>query len=392
MTRKRKLIFPLGALLAAIALAAVVMMVRANADQLLHEAANVMDQAVEGHAVLNFVFDTPEESGSGTVEVWGRKDAGPNGEPAFHIELLEAGADKQDMIGAAAVSNGNEVWFWRPDKNTVYVGTVEEMKARMAEGHDQELTGYDLPDYNEEDMPQTPDEAVDKLLEYFTAEMMTPVELKAGMAEQIRLVPIPEQMPDEFRANGGFFTVWLLQSNSAPLGVEFSDAAVGSGKVIAEKLELNLPGDPDNDLVIDDTIFTFTIPAGADVVPLAELEPPELSLEEATAVAEFDLLVPDSLPLAARLEGINEVRGAIVQRYRLPDGDSFTIAQGQADAANTPEGAEGEAISVRGQQGTLYEDESGTRSLLTWDEGGLKIWIGGDLTAAEALEIANALN
>lgn len=393
MTRNRKLLFPLGALLAAIALFAVVMMVRANPSQWLYDAANVMDQAVEGHAVLNFEFEAPDKNGSGTIEVWGRKDAGPNGEPAFHVKLLEASADKQDMIGAAAVSDGDQVWFWRPDKNTVYVGTVEEMKTRMEEGHDQELTGYDLPEYNKEEMPQTPDEAVDKLLEYFTAEMMDSVEMDAGEAQQIRLVPIPEQMPDEFRANGGLFDVWVRVSDKAPLGVEFSGAAVGSGKVIAEELQLKLANDSDpSRRIVDDAVFTFVIPEGAEVVPLAELEPPTLSLEEATAAAEFDLLVPDSLPLAARLEGINEVRGAIVQRYRLPDGDSFTIAQGQADAGSAPDGAEGEAVSVRGQQGLLYEDESGTRSLLTWREGDLTLWVGGDLTAAEALEIANALN
>ena len=54
--------------------------------------------------------------------------------------------------------------------------------------------------------------------------------------------------------------------------------------------------------------------------------------------------------------------------------------------------SDGEPVTVRGVIGTLYQDDSGTRSLLTWNEGPLKIWVGGDLTAETALEIANSLN
>ena len=384
MTRNRKLILPLGALLAVFALAAVVMMVRASADDLLHQSARLMADATDGHAVLSFEFAAPEQSGSGTVEVWGQKEAGPNGEPAFRVEVLAASADKVDAEGSTAVSNGSEVWFYRPDTNTVYTGTIEEMKARMEEGHGQELTGHDLPQYNEEDMPQTPEEAVDKLLEYFTAERAGSTDMDGTAANQLRLVPIPEQMPDEFRANGGLLDVWLRSADSAPLGVEFSGAAVGSGKITASLLELNQG--------IDDAVFTFTIPEGAEVVPLADLEPPALSMEEAADLAEFEMLAPTSLPAAARLQGVNQVRGAIVQRYRLPDGASFTIAQGAADAGRTPDDAQGEAITVRAQQGLLYQDDGGSRTLLTWSEDGVTFWIGGDLTADEVIGIADSLN
>ena len=384
MTRNRKLILPLGALLAVIALAAVVMMVRASADDLLHQSARLLADAADGHALLSFEFDAQEKSGSGTVEVWGRKEAGPNGEPAFRVEVLDASADKAGIIGSVVVSNGSEVWFWHPEKNSVYVGTIEEMKARMKEGHGEELTGHDLPDYDEEAMPQTPEEAVDKLLEYFTAERAGTGDINGMVANQLRLVPIPEQMPDEFRANGGLLDVWLRTDDSAPLGVEFSGAAVGAGKVTASLLELNQG--------IDDAVFTFDIPEGAEVVPLADLEPPSLSLEEAADVAEFDVLAPAALPAAARLQGVNQVRGAIVQRYRLPDGASFTIAQGESNAGRTPDDANGEAVTVRGLQGMLYQDDGGGRTLLTWSEGETTFWIGGDLTADDALAIANSLN
>ena len=151
MIRNRKLILPLGALLAVFALAAVVMMVRASADDLLHQAARLMADATDGHAVVSFEFAAPEKSGSGTVEVWGRKEAGPNGEPAFRMEILAASEEKAKSVGSVAVSDGTQVWFYRADENTVYVGTIEEMKARMEEGHTEELTGHDLPDYDEEE-------------------------------------------------------------------------------------------------------------------------------------------------------------------------------------------------------------------------------------------------
>jgi outer membrane lipoprotein-sorting protein len=385
MTSRRKLILPLGALFAVVALIAVVMMVRASADDLLHQSARLLADATDGHAVLSFEFTAPEKSGSGTVEVWGRKEASPNGEPAFHMEILAASGEGAESVGSIAVSDGTQVWFYRPVINTVYVGTVEEMKARMKEGHGEELTGHDLPDYDEAEMPQTPEEAVDKLLEYFTAERAGTTET----ANQLRLVPIPEQMPDEFRANGGLLDIWLRIDDSAPLGVEFSGAAVGSGKITASVLELRKAGEPP---IFADDVFTFDIPEGSEVIPLADLEPPSLSLEEASEVAAFDVLAPDYLPAAARLEGINEVRGAVVQRYRLPDGASFTIAQGADSAARTPEGADGEAVTVRGLTGTLYQDDGGTRTLLTWNDGKVTVWIGGDLTAETAIKIANSLN
>jgi len=384
MTRNRKLLLPIGALLAVVALAAVVMMVRASADDLLHQSARLLADATNGHAVLSFEFDAPEKSGSGTVEVWGQKEAGPNGEPAFRLEILEASAERAEAVGITAVSDGIQVWIYHPDKNTVYEGTIAELKERMKEGHGEELTGHDLPDYNEEEMPQTPEEAVDKLLQYFTAERVGAVDINGMAANQLRLVPIPEQMPDEFRVNGGLFDIWLRVDDTAPLGVEFSGAAVGSGKIIASELELDQAFDP--------TLFTFTIEEGVEVVQLADLEPPSLSLEEAAAVADFDLLTPDYLPAAARLAGINEVRGAVVQRYSLADGASFTIAQGAAGAASTPDGADGTPVTVRGLEGALYQDDDGTRTLLTWSDGLVTFWIGGDLTAETAIEIANSLN
>ena len=382
--KRNRYLLPLGAMMAVLALAAVVMMARASADDMLHQAASLLANAQTGHAIVEVQLDMPDESANGTVEIWGQRNAGPKGEPAFYVEVLET--SKAEARGMVMVGDGDQVWIWNPNKKTVYVGTREELKAKMAEhqvSHDH--SQFDRPDYNPEEWPETPEEAVDKLLEYFTAERDRGEDVAGTDVNKLRLIPIPEQVPDEMRANGGMLNIWLRASDNAPLAAEYAGGAVGYGKATATKLEL--------DIAPPVGIFTFNIPEGAEVVNLADIEPPEpqsLTMEEATAVADFSVLTPTDLPAEARLEDITEVRGAIVQRYRLADGERFTIAQGAATAADTP-GDNGEAVVVRGVDGLLFSDDDGQRSLLTWLEGDVTFWIGGDLTADEVLAIAESM-
>jgi hypothetical protein len=374
--------------MAVLALGAVVMMVRASADDMLYKAAELLAGSEEGYAAGEMWLETPEKRVSGDFQMWGRRNAGPEGQPAFRLEMLKEGESEP----AVAVSDGSQVWIWNPEKNTVYVGTHEELKAKKAELMEEFEPGdFERPQYDEAEMPQTPEEAVDKMLEYFTAERFGGEDVAGTAAEKLRLVPIPEQMPEEFRANGGLLYIWLRVSDNAPLAMEYAESAVGSGKVALSELLLAGEENPLPEGVIDSETFTFEIPAGAEVVRLADLEPPEsLTTEEASALADFDVLSPAELPAAARLAGINEVRGAIVQRYSLPDGKSFTVAQGAADAADTP-GDNGEIVAVRGGEGLLFSDEDGQRSLLTWSEGDVTFWVGGDLTPSEALALAESL-
>jgi outer membrane lipoprotein-sorting protein len=390
--KRNRILLPLGALLAILALGAVVMMARASADDMLQQAARLLADAENGHAKVTFEVQTPEKSTSGTVEMWGKRDAGPEGEPAFRVEVLES--SKAEAVGMILVGDGSQVWIYNPIKNKVYVGTRDELKAKMAEYKEDfdpdafDHDDFDRTEFDEEDIPETPEEAVAKLLEYFTAERNggdvligdNGVEIKV---EKLRLVPIAEQMPEEFRANGGLLNLLLRSSDNALLSAEYAGGAVGYAKATATLLEL--------DEGVDDALFTFDIPAGTEIINLADIEPPaSLTEEEAAKAAGFDVLSPDYLPSAARLEGINEVRGAVVQRYRLPDGERFTIAQGPAEAADAP-GEDGQAVTVRGVEGLLFSDDEGERTLLTWSEGEEKIWVGGDLPAEEALAIAESL-
>ena len=96
------------------------------------------------------------------------------------------------------------------------------------------------------------------------------------------------------------------------------------------------------------------------------------------------------LPADANLVETTTVRGTAVQRYSLPDSGSFTVAQGPAVFDSVPEGTE-TAVTVRGVDGLLVSDQNGSRTLLTWTEGDMSFWIGGDLTGDQALAIAESL-
>ncbi len=382
-TRKRFLSILLALVVLAGTAVAIGAFVIPSAEDLLVQSLETSQTITDGHAIVEVALDMPEESMSGTVEAWGRLDAGPNGEPAFRIEVLTA--DDAELIGTIAVSDGTQFWLWNPSENVVLTGQFEDLYARIAE----EMAGQEFDhnfepqgDFDEAEIPETPEEAVAKLLEYFTAERAGSDVVGVTDVNTVRLIPIPEQMPEEVRAAGGLLNVWLRDGDSAPVGIEYVGSALGSGVARATFLETNQG--------IDDAVFTFTIPDGATVIDAAEIELPDKDELEAAAAVEpdFDLLSPTTLPDEAVLRETTNVRGAIVERYGLPDGRSFTFAQGRTAVNLTPEEG-GESVTVRGVPGMLYTEDG--RTLLNWSEGEIQYWIGGDLSGEEALAIAESL-
>jgi outer membrane lipoprotein-sorting protein len=382
-TRKRFLSILLALVVLAGTAVAIGAFVIPTAEDLLVQALETSQTITDGHAIVEVSLDTPEKSMSGTAEAWGRLDAGPNGEPAFRFEVLTA--DEADLIGTIAVSNGTQFWLWNPTENVVLTGQFEELYARLAE----EMAGQEFDhnfepqgDFDEAEIPETPEEAVAKLLQYFTAERAGSDAIGDTNVNTVRLIPIPEQMPEEVRAAGGLLNVWLRDGDSAPVGIEYVGSALGSGVARATFLEINQG--------IDDAVFTFTIPEGATVINAADIELPDKDeLEEAAAAEpDFDLLTPTTLPNGAMLRETTNIRGAIVERYGLPNGRSFTFAQGRTAVNLTPEEG-GESVTVRGVPGMLYTEDG--RTLLNWSEGEIQYWIGGDLTGEEALAVAESL-
>ena len=390
---KRLIIIILTFIILAGSTAAIAAFMIPDADELLVQALELTETITDAHAVAEVTVEMPDQDFNGTVEIWGKLDMGPNGEPGFRAEVLAA--TEAEMVSITAVSDGTQFWLYHPTENTVLVGTFAEMKARMeaeiANGNfDPDSFERQMPeeyaqefDFDPADMPETPEEAVAKLLEYFTADRTSNTDIGSASAYTIRLVPIPEQMPDEVRTAGGFLNVWIRTDDSAALGIEYAEGAVGYAKAIATTLELNQG--------IDNAIFTFDIPEGAIVVNAADLERPEMPDHDAT-LEEFAVLTATNLPADAVADKEIVMRGAVVQRYTLADGKSLTIAQGPASAATDLfDGEPGDAVTVRGLDGSMFVDVENGRTLLTWVENSVTIWVGGDITAEQALSIAESL-
>ena len=374
MNKNRNIWLIVGIVVLITAVVSAFVIMQPSARDILVDTLETSKTIENGHAVVEINVDSPEEKVSATVEVWGRHESESSG--AFRLEVLET--DKSEAVGAVIVSDGETVWAYSPVQGKVYTGTAEEAKTAMAEK--QPL--HQERGKEEFDHPETAEEAVDKLLEYFEASRTGSEKIADANAYAIELKPIPEQMPAEYAAIGGLLNMWIDQDRSVPLAAVYTGGSMGEIQVTALELEINQG--------VDESLFTFEIPADVEVVRFADMKPESLTLDEAAASAEFDFLTPETLPEGATLVDVLNVRDAIVQRYTLAEGGSFSIAQGQADETPKPS-TEEQAVEVRGEAGSLFVSEDGERVLLTWSEGDVFFYIAGDLTADQAIAIAESL-
>ena len=333
-----------------------------------------MELVEDAHAVVMIDIDTVEEDGTAMVEVWGRKS--PDGHGAFRMEVLEASEEK--ARGAVVVSDGENLWAFSPSENKVFIGTAEEAMELMAE-REPMPKDFDPADHEH---PETPEEAVQMLLEYFTVDKTGTEQVGDQSTHLLKLVPIPDQMPPEYVAVGGYLNLWIDKNRILPLALEYAGGSFGEFKVTVTDLKINQG--------VDESRFIFDVPADAEIVHLADLAPESLSLAEAQSSADFAVLTPTETPDGATLVDVLEVSGTIVQRYTLPGGGSFSIVQGSSDQARQPDAAK-QTVVVRGVSGTLYTDDGGNQVILAWTEEDLFISIAGDLSNDQVLAIAESL-
>lgn len=363
----------IGSVLLVAALVSAFVIAQPSAKDILTRTFEASKTIENGHAIVNFNMDILEEKTSAVVEIWGRhgEDSG-----AFRLEILET--DIEEAVGAVIVSDGETVWFSSPVKNTVYVGTVDEAKAAMEEKQPM-LEEFDT---KEVDHPTTAEEAVEKLLEYFEISQSGSETVANAKAYQLELKPIPGQMPAEYTAVGGLINLSIDQSRSIPVALAYTGGAIGEIHITTIELDINEG--------VDEALFSFDIPEGAEVIRFEDIEHETLSLDEAASSVDFTFLSPEVVPDGAVLVDVLNLKGMVVQRYTLTDGGSFSIAQGEtSDEMKLP--GEEQVIEVRGVTGSLFSSEENDKVLLTWSEGEYSFFIAGNISAEQAIDIAESL-
>lgn len=378
MNRKRNLAIIVSVLVLLSVLISGFIYMQPSAEEILTTALETLEAVESGHAVVSLQVNGSDHDGSAELEIWGRHAA--DGPGAFRVEVLST--SEAEGEGAVLVSDGETLWAYLPAKGVVYTGTAEEAKEMMKE-REQEMDGAKHEGLQNGDFthPETPAEAVQLLLEYFNADKLGLETISGASAYRVQLMPIPEQMPAEFAAVGGNLNLWIDRERNLPLALEYTGGSLGEFNLIVARVETNID--------LDDSLFSFTIPDDVEVKRFADLRPQSLSLEEAAKGAEFEFLVPAEAPAGATLVDVMEVQGLIVQRYTLPDGGSFTVAQGVESAPHP--NTEAQTVAVRGASGSAYVSPDGAQVFLTWSDGDLSYSIAGDLTLDQALVIAESL-
>jgi outer membrane lipoprotein-sorting protein len=322
---------------------------------ILNRAVTTLENAQDGHAVLQIQGTSPDKSGSATIEVWAKKLADGSGRYKFRAEVRDSSDAK--LKGAVAVSDGKTFWVYEPAQNTVRTGPVDQMNQSQA---------------------KSPQDLVQQLLDYSTATLAGSESVNGHATYKLQLVPNSKAPQAAAGATG---LVWIDQSSWVSWKASVNAGSMGQGQVTAQVLGLNVS--------MPDSLFQFQAPAGAKVVQVQDLKLQHLTLSEAKTSAGFPVLTPSYVPAGATLVDVLKAGNTIVLRYESSHG-SFSIEQSATAKGNVPS-AVGESVLVRGTTGTLLTNPAGSEVMLIWTESGRRFRVSGALSRQAALKVAESL-
>jgi outer membrane lipoprotein-sorting protein len=330
-------------------------------QDILNHAVATLQAAQDGHAMLTIEGDSPDKSGSATIEAWAKKlSGGDNPTYGFRAEVRQT--SEAQAQGAIAVSDGQQFWAYAPSQNTVWTGSVAQMYNNNSSLPFSSLQGL-----------------VQYILDISTVTLSGTEPVQGHSAYKLQFVPRPDKVPPAVASATGL--LWIDTARWLPLQASINAGSIGQGRVTATVLELNIG--------VSDDLFHFQVPQGATVVPVQNQQPQHLSLSEADTAAGFKVLKPAYVPDSATLVDVLKMGHIIVLRYEAAPG-SFTIAEDVAEQSNTARGS-GQSVSVRGTTGTLLTNKTGNQVLLVWTENGRTFSVSGALSSQDALRVAEAL-
>lgn len=359
-----------------------------TAEEIMQRMQAARDKLQTAHTVAEVTLNSPERSGSFSIESWAKKtdqtDAAGKAIVQLRAKVLQASGDDRaaNIVGTEFVNDGATFWLYNPQENKVVTGKLSELHnggvgaqdptaqmMRMQEMLQQLLDGSDVTIESESEQVAGRDTRKIRL---------TP---KAETQEQLQLGSVVDT------------NLWIDKETDLPVKALIDAKDLGRVEATAATLELNQP--------IADERFAFTPPANAEVINAAEIakqaRPQTTTLDDARQQVSFPVLEPATLPDGAQLDEVQllNLRGeTIVQNYS--GSVTFSLVQGKGGlpgAGEAPAGAQAQTVTVRGQQGTLVTGGTGAEqgTLLRWEENGVTFVVAGTLSPDQALNIAESL-
>lgn len=327
---------------------------RPTTDEIVAKLKEVEASTEDAHAVLVIDVEGQGMDEHLTVEVWEKR---PN---KFRAEVLES--SDPEYANAVTVADGAQVWMYQPSQNEVLVGEA----------------GSDEPSSPRE-IIQYVDEIIQRVLDTSEVKLVGEEDVAGVKTYKLELTPTDDE--EAVLPVGGRVTLWVDQERWVVLQAHVSGELLGEGRMSVSSFELNTG--------LDDSLFQFDIPEGAQVTNIEDKHPTHITLDEARAQAGFPLLLPGYVPDGATLVDVLAMGEAIILFYDHSE-TSFTIIQGSVEDQPLPVGSQESQVTVRGQTATLFSDNA-SNNLLTWVEDEVAITIAGRISQDEILEVAESL-
>ena len=268
-----------------------------------------------------------------------------------------------EMAGSVSVSDGETMWTYNPQQNTVMIMELPDMPEQNEPDY-LKLIGMMM---NESDFSLEGIEKVDGRTTY-VIDMSPKDESDLGMF--------------------GDMKVWADKETWMPLKMEMKDADGNPMYSIEYRNFQTNTG-------ISDEEFQFEIPEGAEVQTMDEFVPPErITLEEAQEEATFDILVPSYLPDGYEFKNAMVFQGFVetVSLTYLNGDERLGISEivFEDEPQTSPIMDSAEVVSINGVEGKLvsiYDDHK----MLQWEIGNIQLTISGTLDKEELIQIAESM-
>jgi outer membrane lipoprotein-sorting protein len=339
-----------------------------TAEEIVAKMQEVEASTEDAHAVVEFSIQAEDMDMDleVVVELWEQR---PGKLRAEVLEAGEADVDGVDVAGVVSVTDGERAWLYHPGENVVVTGALGDLESDEIPVDPQQVIGL-------------MEEGIQWAMDNFDVKLEGEEELNGVATYKLTFTPREDEAYPMPIPLDGQATLWVEKERWIALQAHVDGGSFGEGWVRVRSFEFNTG--------LDDALFQFEIPEGAEVIDIADMEPVPLTLEEAEEQAAFDLLVPTYEPGEATLIEVFRVGDAFILHYDHST-TSFTIVQGDLPQPmqQSPSG-EATEVTVRGQTAALVTNDVGN-SFLSWAEDGVSIAIAGHISADEIVKVAESL-